>query len=484
MIELNEPQLLRTDQFIAGQWRQGTGALVDIVENPATHEALAEVCSASEADVAAAIAAANVAFPAWRAMLAAQRGALLLRWAEAISQHRHDLARIITFEQGKPLAEALSEVDYGLNFLRWYSAEAERIHGEVLQPHKPGRRMFVFREPVGVAVAITPWNFPLAMITRKAGAALAAGCTMIVRPASETPLTALALCYLAQTVDLPAGVLNVVTGDGEQIAKILTRDCSIRAVSFTGSTEVGAKLLGQCAPGIRKVGMELGGHAPFLAFADCDFNRAVNDAVAAKFMTTGQDCLAANLILVERGIYARFCESFVARTQTLKIGYGWDEGVELGPLIGPKSIGKCNQQVADAVAKGARVLCGGRRHELGANFFAPTVLSDVSPEMLIFKEETFGPVAAILPFDTEEKALELANASHLGLAAYLYTSCSSRLWRLSERLEYGMVGANTVSFTGAPIPFGGVKQSGLGREGGRYGVEDFLETKYVCIGVD
>jgi succinate-semialdehyde dehydrogenase len=477
---LQRIDLVRNRLFIGGQWAPGRGEALD-VRNPADGRAIIAISKASADDARAAIAAAKAAFPSWRRTLAKERGDALSRWAGLMTAHREDLARIMTYEQGKPLAEARGEIDYAASFLIWFAAEAERLNGDVIPPHLPERRLLCIREPIGVAAAITPWNFPSAMITRKAGAALAAGCVMVVRPASETPLSALALAVLAQEAGIPPGVFNVVVGDGAEIARVLTESPDVRALSFTGSTEIGRILLRQCADTVKKTAMELGGHAPFIVFDDAPLDKAVNDAMTAKFQTSGQDCLAANRILVHRRVYDAFCAHFSEAVQGLKVGFGWEEGVDIGPLIDQATVAKCASQVEDALSRGARLLAGGGRSALGNHFFEPTVLADVVPGMAIFSEETFGPVAALLPFDTEEEAIALANDSEYGLAAYLYTENMRRIWRLSESLDYGMIGVNTPKFTGPPIPFGGCKQSGLGREGGRLGVDEFMETKYLCM---
>ncbi|MEO0398969.1 MAG: NAD-dependent succinate-semialdehyde dehydrogenase [Pseudomonadota bacterium] len=481
LASVKEARLVRTASYIDGAWAASSDVGVDI-ECPASNTVIAQVAKASAADADKAIIAAKRAFPAWRALLAKERGAILRRWADLMTAHKEDLSLIMTAEQGKPLEEARGEIDYAAGFLTWFAAEAERIDGEVLAPHKPDRRMLVLREPIGVTAAVTPWNFPSAMITRKAGAALAAGCSMVVRPASETPLSALALAELAEEAGVPAGVFSVIVGDGRELGGALTDSPDVKAISFTGSTEVGRILIRQSAETVKKVSMELGGHAPFIAFDDCDLDKTVADAVVAKFTTTGQDCLAANRIFVQRSIYDAFCEKFAAAAKAMKVGPGWEDGVEQGPLMNKAAVEKCAAHVDDAVTKGGRLLAGGGA-DFGPNFFAPTVIVDATPEMAIFREETFGPVAAIFPFDTEEEVVALANDTHYGLASYLYTNDMRRIWRVGEALEYGMVGVNTPSFTGPPIPFGGHKQSGLGREGGHYSLEDYMETKYICMDV-
>jgi aspartate-semialdehyde dehydrogenase len=396
---------------------------------------------------------------------------------------KDDLALIMTLEQGKPLAEAEGEIAYAASFIEWFAEEGKRINVEGVMPHLPGRQMTVRREPVGVTAAITPWNFPSAMITRKAAAALAAGCPMVVRPASETPYSALALAELADRAGIPAGVFSVVTGPAQAIVDALQASPLVRALSFTGSTEIGRKLLEGGAQTIKRMSMELGGHAPMLVFPEVDLEDAVAGAVAAKFQTTGQDCLAANRIYVHAGIYERFVERFAAYVRELRVGNGLEEGVEIGPLMHERAVAKCESHVADAIAKGGRVLAGGGRHTLGGNFFEPTVIADADDGMLIAHEETFGPVAAVLRFDDEAEVIGRANDTIYGLAAYVWSNDLNRVARVTSALEYGMVAVNCVKMTGAPIPFGGVKQSGLGREGSRHGLEEFTELKYVCIAI-
>lgn len=480
---LKRPDLVQSGFLIDGRWISQS-ALDDIViENPADGTIVGTVVQATRAHVGAAIKSAQGALPIWRRRLASDRGARLRRWAELLITHQDDLALIMTAEQGKPLHEARGEIDYAAGFLRWYASEAERLHGETLQPHKDRRLMLTLREPVGIVAAITPWNFPAAMLARKAGAALAAGCVMIARPDSLTPLSALALGALAIEAGIPGGVLNVLVGDGPMIAGALSDSVDVRAISFTGSTEVGRILLRQSAETVKKVSMELGGHAPFIAFDDIDLERAVEDAIAAKFVTSGQDCLAVNRFYIHRAIYEAFCERFAAAAAALEIGPGWRSGVKQGPLIHRAAVDKCARHVADACERGASLIAGGKEQALGSNYFYPTVLKDCSEDMLIFREETFGPVAAITAFEDEDAVIACANATPYGLAAYLYTNDMKRIWRVSQTLEFGMIGVNTPEFTGPPIPFGGYKQSGLGREGGSYGVDDYLETKYLCLDI-
>ncbi|WP_027527317.1 NAD-dependent succinate-semialdehyde dehydrogenase [Bradyrhizobium sp. Ec3.3] len=479
-------QALRRRDFVAGtaliDGRWSSGGETDVVLDPASGDEIARVARCSAADMDRAIEAAERAFPAWRALLPAKRGEILRRWASLLRAHSEELAVLVTSEQGKPLAEARHEIEYGAGFLDWFSAEGERAYGETIPSHKAASQLQVRMQPIGVAAAITPWNFPVAMITRKAGAALAAGCPIIVKPAPETPLSALAVARLAEEAGAPAGVFQAVSGDPVELSAPLLRDPRIRALSFTGSTQVGRLLLKGAADTVKKVSLELGGHAPFLVFEDVDLDKAVTGAMAAKFATSGQDCLAANRIYVQRGIYAAFVEEFAAAIAKLKIGHGLEPTTDIGPMTKLSVASKCKAQIDDAVMKGARASAARLSDGLGPNFVAPTLLSDVTEEMLITHEETFGPVAAVLPFDSEEEVIAKANASEVGLAAYVYTDSLRRALRLSERIEYGMVGVNTASFTGPPVPFGGWKQSGLGREGSRHGLAEYMELKYVCFG--
>ncbi|MCK8779575.1 NAD-dependent succinate-semialdehyde dehydrogenase [Rhizobium sp. NTR19] len=478
--KLSRPDLIEDRAFLDGVWTSRRDVIG--VTDPATGEHLADVAACSPADADDAVAAARRAFVDWRDRLPAERGVILRHWAKLMRENARDLATIMTAEQGKPLAEALGEISYGASFLDWFAAEGERAYGETIPSHLPGSRLSVQMQPLGVTVAITPWNFPTAMITRKAGAALAAGCTMIVKPAPETPLSALALAKLAEEAGMPPGVFQVLTGEAAPLARRLLENTEVRAFSFTGSTEVGRILLTQSAATVKKASLELGGHAPFILFDDVDLAKSVKDCIAAKFATSGQDCLAANRIYVQRRVYDRFVDQFARATAELRVGHGLEPGTDIGPMTRASVAEKCRQQVAQAVSAGARLVCGGQDSPLGGNFVTPTVLADVTDDMLIAQEETFGPVAAILPFDDEAEVLARANATEMGLAAYLYTNDLGRAMRLTERLEYGMVAVNTPKFTGAPIPFGGWKQSGLGREGSRHGLLEYLEAKYVCFG--
>ncbi len=480
---LADPRLFREQAYIGGKWTAATDGKVIPITNPATGEPLGVVPALGAAETEAAIEAAAAAFPAWRRLLPQQRAAILRRWYELMTLAKDDLALIMTLEQGKPLAEADGEIAYAASFVEWFAEEAKRVNVEGITPHLPNRQMSVRREPIGVVAAITPWNFPSAMITRKAAAALAAGCPMVVRPASETPYSALALAELAERAGIPAGVFSVVTGPAQPIVDALQSSPTVRALSFTGSTEIGRKLLEGGAATVKRMSMELGGHAPMIVFPDASLEDAVAGAVAAKFQTTGQDCLAANRIYVHASIYDRFVERFAAYVQGLRVGNGLEEGVEIGPLMHERAVAKCESHVQDAVARGGRVLTGGRRHALGGRFFEPTVIADADDAMAIAREETFGPVAAVFSFEDEAEVVARANDTIYGLAAYLWSNDLNRVARVTSALEYGMVAVNCVKMTGAPIPFGGIKQSGLGREGSRHGLEEFTELKYVCIAI-
>ncbi|WP_247333673.1 NAD-dependent succinate-semialdehyde dehydrogenase [Bradyrhizobium sp. 147] len=466
--------------LIDGRWIEGNKK--DAVVDPATGEVIAQVAHCGAADMDLAINAAERSFAQWRGLLPEGRGAILRTWASLMLAHSEELAVLVSSEQGKPLAEARYEIGYGAGFLQWFAAEGERAYGETIPSHKPASVLQVRMQPVGVAAVITPWNFPVAMITRKAGAAMAAGCPVIVKPALETPLSALALARLAEEAGVPRGVFQVLIGDPIELSTPLLRDTRVRALSFTGSTEVGRLLLEEAARTVKKVSLELGGHAPFIVFDDVDVDKAVKGAIDAKFATSGQDCLAANRIYVQRGTYSAFVEKFAAAITRLKVGHGLEAGTDIGPMTKSSVAEKCRAQISDAAAKGARVFSANQNQEFGPNFVVPTLLSDVTDDMLISSEETFGPVAAVLPFDSEEEVLARANFNEMGLAAYIYTDSLRRALRLAENIEYGMVGINTASFTGPPIPFGGWKQSGLGREGSRHGIQEYMELKYVCFG--
>jgi aspartate-semialdehyde dehydrogenase len=476
---LAEPSLLRSFAYVGGRWTAAGDGRTIKVTDPADGARLGEVACLSGTESAAAVDAASAAFAGWAALLPQERSRLLRRWFELMTVHRDDLARIMTAEQGKPISEAEGEIDYAASFVEFYAEEAKRPNIESVTSHLPDAEVEVWREPVGVAALITPWNFPSAMITRKAAAALAAGCTVVVHPSAETPFSALALAELGERAGLPAGVFNVVTGKAAEVVAPWMSDVRVRAVSFTGSTEIGKLLYRQSADTVKRLVMELGGHAPFILFADADVDQAVEEAVKAKFATSGQDCLGANRFFVERPVYERFCQAFAARTRALTVGPGKDDP-DIGPLMNEKAVKKQEEHVADALARGAKLLAGGERHEAGPLFFQPTVLADVPEDALIMREETFGPVAAIAPFDDEAEAIARANATEYGLVAYLHSRDPRRIYRVSRALQFGMVAVNRTKVTGAPIPFGGMKQSGLGREGARLGMEAFMDVKYVC----
>ncbi|MCP3461026.1 NAD-dependent succinate-semialdehyde dehydrogenase [Bradyrhizobium sp. CCGUVB23] len=478
--QLRHPDLLQTRAFLDGAWVE-TGRTLPVID-PATGERLCNVTACSASDVDFAVKVAARAFLDWRERLPSERAAVLRSWASAMRQNAEDLAVIMTCEQGKPLLEARGEIAYGADFVDWFAAEGLRAYGDTIPSHLPGSRLSVQMQPIGVTLAITPWNFPSAMITRKAAAALAAGCSMIVKPAPETPLSALALAKLAEGAGMPAGVFQVLTGEAPPLTRKLLEHTEIRAFSFTGSTDVGRLLLGQSAQTVKKVSMELGGHAPFLLFDDAMLDASVRGCMVAKFSTSGQDCLAANRIYIQRGIYQRFVRDFADAVAKLKVGHGLASGTDIGPMTRPAVAEKCREHISQALSAGARIVAGGQDSPLGGNFVTPTVLADVTDDMLIAKEETFGPVAAILPFDHENEVIARANNSEMGLAAYVYTQDLARAMRVTDRLEYGMVAVNTPKFTGAPIPFGGWKQSGLGREGSKLGLAEYLEPKYVCLG--
>ncbi|QKJ93483.1 NAD-dependent succinate-semialdehyde dehydrogenase [Agrobacterium pusense] len=477
---LRRPDLIEHRAFLDGVWVERSEGLSVI--DPAGGDHLVDVTACSLDDVDSAIEAASAAFLHWRETLPVERGDILRSWGRLMRDNARDLATIISAEQGKPLEESLGEISYAANFLDWFASEGERSYGETIPSHLKGGNLSVRMQPIGVTAAITPWNFPSAMIARKAGAALAAGCTMIVKPAPETPLSALALAKLAEEAGMPAGVLQVLPGEAAPLARRLLEHTDVRAFSFTGSTEVGRLLLTQSAATVKKASLELGGHAPFIVFGDSDLSQAVAGCISAKFATSGQDCLAANRIYVQRALYDRFIDQFADATSRLTVGHGLEPGIDIGPMTRPSVAEKCRQQIAQALSAGARLVCGGQDSPLGGNFVTPTVLADVTDDMLIAREETFGPVAAILPFDDESEVVRRANATEMGLAAYVYTNDLGRAMRLTDQLEYGMVAVNTPKFTGAPIPFGGWKQSGLGREGSRHGLMEYLEPKYVCFG--
>ena len=482
-MQLTDSTLLRTQAFIGGEWVDADDGATFAVTNPADLSPICSVASVGAAETARAIAAAEAALPAWREKTAKERSALLRKWFELMMANQEDLARLLSWEQGKPLAESRGEIAYGASFIEWFAEEAKRVYGDVIPHDKQGRRLVVIKQPIGVVAAITPWNFPNAMITRKAGPALAAGCTIVIKPASETPLSALALAELAQCAGIPAGVVNVVTGNARAIGGELTRNPSVRKLSFTGSTGIGKMLMAQCADTMKKVSMELGGNAPFIVFDDADLDAAVAGAMASKYRNSGQTCVCTNRILVQDGVYDEFAKRLVAAVNTLKVAPAHEDGAQQGPLINAKAVLKVQEHIDDAVAKGAKVLAGGKPHALGGSFFEPTVLGDVTPAMLVARDETFGPLAPIFRFQTEAEAIAMANDTEFGLASYLYTRDLGRAWRVGEALEYGMVGVNEGIISTEIAPFGGIKESGTGREGSKYGIDDYLELKYMCLGI-
>lgn len=475
--DIQRKDFLSGDLRSQGRWSSGGRRLP--VKDPASGRVIAEVGTVGVADVGQAVEAARLAFDGWRQTLARERGLVLRRWAELIRRHGEDLAILCTSEQGKPLKESRWEVEYAASYLDWYAGEGERAGGEILPAHRPGSMTQIRRQPVGVAAAVTPWNCPIAMVTRKAGAALAAGCAMIVKPSPETPLSALALLRLAEEADLPDAVFQVIHGDPKALTQALLAHVDLRAFSFTGSTAIGRLLLREAGAQVKRVSLELGGHAPFIVFDDVPVETAVAGAMTAKFSTSGQDCLAANRIYVQRSIYDAFLDRFAVAIRALEVGSGLDPATDIGPMTVPSVRQKCHRHILDALRKGARLVVGSDI-ERDDNFVVPTLLADVTHEMLIAGEETFGPVAAVLPFDDESEVLTLANATETGLAAYLYTNDMLRVARMTERLEFGMVAVNTAGFTGPPVPFGGWKQAGLGREGGRAGIQEYLETKFIA----
>jgi len=481
-LALKDSALLRDSAFIDGIWTAADNGESVTIRNPANGSTVGTVPMMRGAETRRAIDAAAKAQPKWAARTAKERGALLRRFAELMLANTDDLAVIMTAEQGKPLAEAKGEIAYAASFIEWFAEEGKRIYGDIIPTFRTDSRLLVLRQPVGVAAAITPWNFPAAMITRKLGPALAAGCSFVCKPAPQTPFSALALAELATRAGIPAGVFNVVTGDAEAIGGELTGNPLVRKLSFTGSTAVGKKLIAQCAGTVKKVSMELGGNAPFIVFDDADLDAAVQGAMASKYRNTGQTCVCANRLYVQAGVYEEFAHRLVKAVATLRVGDGLAGPTDQGPLIDERAVAKVQSHIADAVDKGARIACGGKTHALGSNFFEPTVLLDVTPGMRVAREETFGPVAPLFRFETEADVLRMANDTEFGLAAYFYTRDLARSWRMEEALEYGIVGVNTGLFSTEVAPFGGVKESGLGREGSRYGIDEYTELKYVCVG--
>ena len=482
MLQLKDPTLLRHQAYVNGAWMDADGGQTINVSNPATGEHIGTVPLMGAAETRRAIEAANAAWPAGRKKTAKERAAVLRRWHDLILENADDLALIMTTEQGKPLPEAKGEVQFGASFIEWFAEEGKRVAGDTLQSPWPDRRLVITKEPIGVCAAITPWNFPAAMITRKVGPALAAGCPMVLKPAEATPFSALALAVLAERAGVPAGVFSIVTGAPKDIGGEMTSNPIVRKLTFTGSTQVGRLLAEQCAPTIKKLSLELGGNAPFIVFDDADLDAAVEGAIASKYRNAGQTCVCANRLYVQDSVYDAFAEKLVAAVAKLKVGNGIEAGVTQGPLIDAKAVAKVEEHVADALAKGGRLLAGGKRHALGNGFFEPTIIADVTNDMRVATEETFGPLAPLFRFKTDDEVIALANNTEFGLAAYFYSRDIGRIWRVAEGLETGMVGVNTGLISNEIAPFGGVKQSGLGREGSTYGIEDYLVIKYICMG--
>ena len=482
-LKLKDSKLFRSQCYVDGQWVDAEGGKTLAVTNPATGELLGTVPNMGAAETRRAIEAANAAWPSWRSKTAKERSTILRKWAELMMANQEDLAVIMTAEQGKPLVESRGEIAYAASFIEWFAEEARRVYGDTIPGHQADKRIVVIKQPVGVCAAITPWNFPAAMITRKVGPALAVGCTMVSKPASATPFSALALAELGERAGVPKGVFSVVTGASGPIGGELTGNPLVRKVTFTGSTEIGKKLLAQAAQTVKRVSMELGGNAPFIVFDDADLDAAAEGAIASKYRNAGQTCVCANRILVQDKVYDAFAAKLAERVAKLKVGNGLEAGVTIGPLIDDAAVKKVEEHISDAVAKGAKVTLGGKRHALGGRFFEPTILAEVTPAMKVTKEETFGPVAPLFRFKTEEEAIRMANDTEFGLASYFYARDQSRVWRVSEGLEYGMVGVNTGLLSTTEAPFGGMKESGIGREGSKYGVDEYLEIKYLCVAV-
>lgn len=481
-LELKNPALFRQAALVGSRWIEADAQARITVTNPATGEVIGFVPKLGSCETHQAIIDAQTAQVEWAARTAKERSQVLKRWFELLMDNQNDLARILTAEQGKPLAEAAGEIAYGASFIEWFAEEARRAYGDITPGHAGDKRILSIKQPIGVVAAITPWNFPNAMITRKAAPALAAGCAMVLKPASQTPFSAIALAVLAEQAGLPGGLFSVVTGSARDIGEVMTTSPVVRKLTFTGSTEVGAKLYAQCAPTIKKLGLELGGNAPFIVFDDADLDAAVEGAVIAKFRNNGQTCVCANRIYVQAGIYDEFAQMLATKVSQLPTGNGFDEGVVFGPLIDQAAADKVSEHISDAQAKGAAVVLGGQAHALGGTFYEPTILTGATADMAVATEETFGPVAPLFRFDTEAEVLVAANDTEFGLASYFYSRDHARIWRVSEALDYGMVGVNTGLISTAEAPFGGVKLSGLGREGSRYGMDDFLEMKYICMG--
>ena len=482
MLTLKDPTLLKQKCYLNGQWLDAdNGAVIDVT-NPATAEKLGTIPRMGTEETGRAIAAADAALPAWRSKTAKERSQILRRWFDLMMTNQDDLAIIMTAEQGKPLAESKGEIAYAASFIEWFAEEGKRIYGDTIPGHAADKRIVVIKEPIGVCAAITPWNFPAAMITRKAGPALAAGCTMVVKPATATPFSALALAELGERAGLPAGVFSVITGSAAAIGTEMSTNPIVRKLTFTGSTEIGKQLMAQCSTTVKKVSLELGGNAPFIVFDDADLDAAVEGAVASKYRNTGQTCVCTNRLLVQEGVYEAFTEKLRVAVAAMKVGDGLAGEVQQGPLIDMAAVEKVEEHIADAVAKGARIVQGGKRHSLGGSFFEPTIITDVTPDMLVAREETFGPLAPIFKFTTDAEAIKMANDTEFGLASYFYSRDINRVWKVAEGLEYGMVGINTGLISTEVAPFGGVKESGIGREGSKYGIEEFLVVKYLCMG--
>ncbi len=481
-LELSDTRLFRQQCYIDGMWLDADDGRSIAVNNPATGKALGTVPNMGANETRRAIAAAQRAWPAWRAKTAKERAAVLRKWFDLMLTHQEDLARLLTAEQGKPLGEARGEIAYGAAFIEWFAEEAKRIYGDTIPSHQADKRIVVIKEGIGVCAAITPWNFPNAMITRKCGPALAAGCPMVLKPATATPYSALAIAELGERAGIPPGIFNVVTGSAAAIGGEMTANPAIRKLTFTGSTEIGKVLMEQCARTVKKTSMELGGNAPFIVFDDADIDAAVEGAILSKYRNTGQTCVCTNRLLVQNSVYEQFAEKLARKVAEMKVGNGMDAGVVLGPLIDIKAVEKVEEHIADALAKGAKLATGGKRHALGGTFFEPTVLTEVTSAMKVAREETFGPVAPLFRFEDEAQAIRMANDTEFGLAAYFYSRDIGRVWRVAEAIEYGIVGINTGLISTEVAPFGGVKESGLGREGSKYGIDDYLELKYLCMG--
>jgi len=482
VLELKDPQLQRQQCYVDGKWIDADNGRTLDVTNPAAGGRIATVPEMGAAEARFAIAAAATAFRPWAAKTAKERAVILRRWFELMIEHQADLAMLMTAEQGKPLAEARDEITYAASFLEWFGEEAKRVYGDVIPGHQADKRIVVIRQPIGVVAAITPWNFPTAMITRKAGPALAAGCTIVCKPASQTPLSALAIAELAGRAGVPKGVFNVITGSASAIGAEMTSNPAVRKLTFTGSTVIGKKLMAQCAGTVKKVSLELGGNAPFIVFDDADLDAAVRGAIDSKYRNTGQTCVCANRLLVQNGIYDAFAGKLAAVVRKLRVGNGLMEVTDQGPLIDADALAKVEEHIADAVGKGAQLILGGRKHALGGTFFEPTIIGDATSEMLLAREETFGPLAPLFRFETEAEAIAMANDTEFGLAAYVFTRDLARTWRVSEAIECGIVGVNTGLISTEVAPFGGIKESGAGREGSKYGILDFTELKYLCLG--